>query len=86
MQITIDILDDFIPNKNTKSVTGKENNEAQNTYRIDKATQMIIHTVTPKDTLQGLAFKYGVTVCKVFVILLSFFCFGFISFFVSCLY
>jgi hypothetical protein len=32
-------------------------------WRIDPVTQMIIHPVGPKDTLQGIAFKYGVTVC-----------------------
>jgi len=30
-------------------------------YRIDPNTQMVVHLVSSKDTLQGLAFKYGVT-------------------------
>lgn len=67
--ISVDILNDFIP-KNNKS--NKENNETQNAYRIDKNTQMIIHTISPKDTLQGIAFKYGVTVWMIIILLISF--------------
>jgi len=56
----IDILKvDFELIKEKKNV---ELLDFQETYKIDQNTQMIIHAVTPKDTLPGLAIKYGVTI------------------------
>jgi LysM repeat protein len=55
----LDIINDFIPNKNKSE---NVNNETKDNFRICQNTQRIIHTIGPKDTLQGLAFKYGVTI------------------------
>jgi hypothetical protein len=48
----------------TSSTTTADHSASSGDSRIDPNTQMIIHTVSAKDTLQGLAIKYGVTVSE----------------------